>query len=109
MEVHATIKKIYPKRTITTNNSLFTSQPLTLEQKEEIQLWNGNVLNYTHTFFADLTGKQAETFNLPVGTDVVANLHFNAKEGKGGQNSAFQSVRITYLRVDQDNSFVIKH
>ena len=100
MEIEATIKRVLTKRTFATDNGQFTAQPLVLESVEEKLLSNG-LTTFKHTFIADVTGQKAVDFNLPVGTKVVAGLQFTAKEGKSDNDKYFQTVRITYLRVEQ--------
>ena len=101
MEVEATIKRVLTKRTFTTDKGQFTAQPLVLEAIEERPLNNGSMLKLEHTFIADMTGKNAEEFNLAAGTPVVVGLLFTARPGKSDNDKYFQSVHITYLRVQQ--------
>ncbi len=101
MEVEATIKRVLTKRTFTTDKGQFTAQPLVLEAVEERQLNNGSIFTLEHSFIAEMTGKNAEEFNLGVGTPVVVGLRFKASEGKSDSDKYFQSVHITYLRVQQ--------
>ncbi len=101
MEVEATIKRVLTKRTFTTDKGQFTAQPLVLEAVEEQQMNNGNTYKLEHSFIAEMTGQRAEEFNLSAGTNVLVNLHFTAREGKSDNDKYFQSVRITYLRVQQ--------
>lgn len=101
MEVEATIKRVFTKRTFTTDKGQFTTQPLLLEAKEQRQMTNGSIFELNHSFIAELTGKNAGEFNLSANTNVVVGLHFIAREGKNGNDKYFQSIRITYLRVQQ--------
>ena len=101
MEVEATIMRVLTMRTFTTDKGQFTAQPLVLEAVEERQLNNGSMFRLEHSFIAEMTGKNAEEFNLGVGTPVVVGLRFKASEGKSDSDKYFQSVHITYLRVQQ--------
>ena len=101
MEVEATIKRVLTKRTFTTDKGQFTAQPLVLEAVEEHQMNNGNIYKLEHSFIAEMTGQRAEEFNLSAGTNVIVNLHFKANEGKSDNDKYFQTIRITYLRVQQ--------
>ena len=101
MEVEATIKRVLTKRTFTTDNGQFTAQPLVLEAVEERKLANGSISKFEHSFIAEMTGQRAEEFNLEAGTPVVVGLQFKANEGRSDNDRYFQSVRITYLRVQQ--------
>ena len=101
MEVEATIKRVLTKRTFTTDKGQFTVQPLVLEAVETRQANNGSTYELEHTFFAEMTGQKAEEFNLGVGTNVVVGLLFTAREGKSENDKYFQTIRITYLRVQQ--------
>ena len=101
MEIEATIKRVLTKRTFTTDKGQFTAQPLVLEAVEEKQLNNGSMFRLEHSFIAEMTGQKAEEFQLPAGTNVLVDLQFVAREGKSDNDKYFQSVRITYLRVQQ--------
>lgn len=96
MKISATIKKVHPAISGTSQNGDYKYVPIELRWHEQVMKRDGSCFEIEHEQLVNVMGAYASNFNIPEGTHVCADLRFRTREYDG---KTFNSITCNYISL----------
>ena len=96
MEIQGKIKEVLPKVEGSSEKGNYCIQPLLVEVTESFTKADGSQMAVFNEIIIELSGENAKSFNLAVGTMVKLGIRFYVREYNGKK---FQKISSPYIYV----------